>query len=113
MDKELQKILYQIVGEKIRQARTEKGFTQEKLAQQVGLTASSISNIELGIQSVQLHDLYKIADILEKDITHLLLPSKTLKDAMPSIDKTMKELSSKERAYVESLRAKIKPDEEA
>jgi transcriptional regulator with XRE-family HTH domain len=107
------RILYKIIGDKIRQARSDKTLTQEKLAQQIGLTSSSISNIELGTQSVQLHDLYKIAAVLEKDITYLLPTSQDLKEAIPSVDKTIKELPSNERDFVESLRSKVKPNGEA
>ncbi len=104
--------LYKKIGDNIRQARTDKNLTQEKLAQKVGLTASSISNIELGIQRIQLHDLYKIADTLEKEIDQLLPSSREIKDALPSINKTIKDLSSKEKAFVESLRAKMHTEEE-
>jgi transcriptional regulator with XRE-family HTH domain len=40
------------------------GMTQEKLAQIVGLSRTSITNIEKGRQHIALHQLYAIAEAL-------------------------------------------------
>lgn len=51
--------IYKAVGEKIRRARGDR--KQAAVASQVGLTRSSITNIELGRQKVLLHTFVDIA----------------------------------------------------
>jgi DNA-binding XRE family transcriptional regulator len=52
------------LGERIKRLRTEQGFTQEQLAERVGITKSNICNIEAGKYSVGFDILYKIATAL-------------------------------------------------
>jgi len=55
---------YQAFGIKLRQARKAAGLTQEVLADRVGLSRPSITNIELGNQQVPLHMLDSFASVL-------------------------------------------------
>lgn len=50
------------------------GMTQEKLAALVGLSRTSITNIEQGRQHVSLHQLYALADALRTTPDTLLPP---------------------------------------
>ena len=50
-------------GVLLRQARIEKGMTQEELAQKVGTTKSYISKIENNIKEVRLSTLKKIVEL--------------------------------------------------
>lgn len=52
---------YQHVGAAIRQRRLALGLSQDGLATDVGLTRTSISNIEKGRQKLLLHTLSEIA----------------------------------------------------
>lgn len=52
------------LGERIKRLRTEQGFTQEQLAERVGITKSNICNIEAGKYSVGFDILNKIATAL-------------------------------------------------
>ena len=52
------------LGERIKQLRTELGFTQEQLASRVGITKSNMCNIEAGKYSVGFDILSKIATAL-------------------------------------------------
>lgn len=52
--------LYVALGENIRSRRLLAELTQAKLAQQVGLERTSITNIEKGTQKVPLHVLLRI-----------------------------------------------------
>jgi DNA-binding XRE family transcriptional regulator len=56
--------LYWEVGVAVRKARVGKGLNQEELAKLVGLTRTSIVNIEGGRQRLPLTTLYDIADAL-------------------------------------------------
>src|SRR5262245_59867222 len=50
------------------------GMTQDQLAVRVGLSRTSITNIEQGRQHVSLHQLYSIAEALQVS-PEVLLPS--------------------------------------
>lgn len=52
------------LGERIKRLRTEQGFTQEQLAERVGITKSNICNIEAGKYSVGFDILIKISTAL-------------------------------------------------
>lgn len=53
--------VYRLLGAKIEQMRTMLGWTQQELAKKVGLTRTSICNIEAGRQRILLHDVEKFA----------------------------------------------------
>jgi transcriptional regulator with XRE-family HTH domain len=53
--------IYRDFGRRLRKARAKATLTQEGLAQRVGLTRTSITNIEQGNQHVGLHLLYQLA----------------------------------------------------
>src|ERR1700744_2578665 len=68
--------LYRELGRKIRQARERQGqkLSQEALAQRLGISRTSMVNIEAGRQHTPLHVLWQIAELLETKLT-LLIPS--------------------------------------
>ena len=67
--------LYQEFGDLVQMHRKRtQGMTQQKLGSLVGLSRTSITNIEKGRQHVSLHHLYAIADALEVS-PEALLPS--------------------------------------
>jgi transcriptional regulator with XRE-family HTH domain len=107
----MEKILNKIIGERIKAGRTEKGLKQTDLAQTIDSTPASISNIENGLQTIQLIDLYKIAERLDKEVYHFLPNLKEFKEAVPSIDKERGKLSPGEAAFVDSLRKGITKEE--
>lgn len=64
----------QLIGKKVREARKLKGLTQERLAEQLSLSRTSIANIERGKQKLSLYYLYVIANKLDVDASELLIP---------------------------------------
>ena len=48
------------------------GLTQEQLAEQIGLSRTSVTNIERGRQHVVLHQIYEIAAALGLNVEALL-----------------------------------------
>ena len=64
--------LYEEFGNELRAARGGSGLTQEQLAGQVGLTRTSITNIEAGRQQVSLHQLFQLAAAVGKRPADLL-----------------------------------------
>ena len=53
--------LYGQFGRQFRAARKGAGLTQQEVAERVGLTRTSITNIERGIQHISLRQLYLLA----------------------------------------------------
>ncbi|MGC1782117.1 MAG: helix-turn-helix transcriptional regulator [Acidobacteriaceae bacterium] len=67
-----EKSFYLAFGLMLAVARKKRRISQEMLAEELGLTRTSITNIEKGRQPVQLHTLYVIARLLSIDLKELL-----------------------------------------
>jgi transcriptional regulator with XRE-family HTH domain len=56
--------LYREFGRVLREKRKSAGFTQDHVAARIGLSRTSVTNIERGRQHVTLHVLYALADAI-------------------------------------------------
>ena len=56
----------------LREARTEKGLSQEELADRAGMHSTYISQIERGVKSPSLRSLEQITDALEMPLWVLI-----------------------------------------
>ena len=80
------KPIKKLLGERIREIRKSKGFTQEQLAEMVGVEPRHISRVEGGYNSPSIERLAKIAEALGVQINeffnfmHLDTPAKRLED---------------------------------
>jgi len=90
---------YKQVGEKIR-AQRGKDLSQEALASAIGLTRTSISNIEKGRQRLLLHTLADIAAALNVDAASLLPDRRVAVEGVGA--QTLAGLAENERVFVES-----------
>jgi len=96
--------IYVLVGKSIRQAREAKGLSQAQLAAFVGLSRTSITNIEKGRQKFLLHTLAEIAATLGVE-PHTLFPRR--KDmALPLDEKLPKDLAQQERKWITNIMEK-------
>jgi transcriptional regulator with XRE-family HTH domain len=68
---------YQQLGENIRKCRKRRKLSQDALAKLVGLTRTSLTNIESGRQHPPLHTFCEIVEQLKVDISELLPPRPT------------------------------------
>ena len=67
--------LYKLVGERLKELRSSAGYSQEELAQKIGiLSRTSISNIETGRHQPPLHTLSHLSKALNTEI-HYILPT--------------------------------------
>jgi transcriptional regulator with XRE-family HTH domain len=64
--------IYRAFGEQLGAARRRARLTQMQFAELVGLSRTSITNVECGRQSVLLHQLYKFADVLAVPVSSLM-----------------------------------------
>ncbi len=101
----MKKTLYLLLGQKIRKARSDRDVTQEELSKKLSVTGATISYIEKGAQSVSVHLLYEIAEALGMEIHSLIPTLQEVKNAIPSLDKEIKNLPPKEQRIIKNLRA--------
>jgi len=95
-------LLYRELGQRVRSLRVEAGLSQAVLAQRVGLTRTSITNIEQGRQSIPLHVLYDLASALGTDLNAFLPPMQDMGDT-PRVVQVPPDLSAHERQWVERV----------
>jgi transcriptional regulator with XRE-family HTH domain len=82
--------IYGEFGRLVRGHRQRLKLTQDQLAERVGLSRTSITNIETGRQKVLLHQLFQIAESLE--ITpDALLPRQRAPQVAPGLERTLGE----------------------
>jgi transcriptional regulator with XRE-family HTH domain len=65
-------LIYQEFGRALATQRRQKGFSQAQFGAKVGLSRTSITNIERGRQPIQLHQLYFFSSVLSVDVSRLL-----------------------------------------
>jgi transcriptional regulator with XRE-family HTH domain len=86
--------------------RTESGMSQEAFAKAVGLSRTSITNIERGRQPISLHTLYFMADILGVEPADLLPPASKNNIALVLTGESESKYSAQEKEQLEKLSAK-------
>ena len=71
MDNSSEKAFLIAFGKNLRKVRTEKGFTQAQLANDLGVEISQISRIERGIINTSIGNANDIAKVLKIDLKEL------------------------------------------
>src|SRR5258708_525228 len=96
---ESQRLFYGEVGRRIREARKRRtpALTQDELARLVGLTRTSITNVEQGRQKCLLHTLAEIANALEVEVASLI-PSLT--ESVCDLDQELKNRPRSEQEWI-------------
>jgi len=101
--------LYGEARRKLLQARITQGLSQERLAQQLGISRASVVNIEAGRQRAPLHLLWQFSETLATDL-NLLIPrreelSPAAKEATlnPGMVKQIREAANNDSDAVRAL----------
>lgn len=100
----IEDLLYRLIGRNVRDARDAAGATQEDLAEAIGVTRTSITNLERGEQRPPLHRLLRLARSLEVSLTDLVPSWSELEREMserqlegrPESEKLVREVRSEE-----------------
>lgn len=71
---------YALIGERIREARKEKGWSQERLSEEIDVAIAFMSRIERGQAHVNLRRLAQIAKALEMPLENLITGAETASD---------------------------------
>ena len=67
---------YKLLGATIARRRNSARLTQAQLAERIGSARTSVTNLERGRQQMPLHQLLRIAEVLEADLKDLI-PSRS------------------------------------
>lgn len=100
---------YRALGERVRRARQSAKFSQGRLADSVGLSRSSVANIETGRQPIYIHALVRIARQLETPVSKLIPPTGKELDSFEADE--VKRLPRDQRRFVDLILRKSTPDE--
>ncbi len=68
---------YKIIGQRIKEARKRKGWSQERLSEQIDVTTVFISRVERGATQVNLRRLAQISRVLNTSLEYLIVGSET------------------------------------
>ncbi len=80
---------YKIIGKRIKEARKDKGWSQEKLSEEIDVTTVYISRVERGSSQVNLKRLAQISKALDVSLEYLI--GGTITEAPNYLDKELYE----------------------
>lgn len=63
---------YELIGKRVKKARKEKGITQEKFAEELGVSVSFVSQVETGEKKFNLSRISEVSKILERPISYFV-----------------------------------------
>ena len=104
MDKEAQRVLALAVGKAIARKRTQAGYTQEQVAEKLGLGLGAVSRVEQGIAIPTIIRLIELAELFDCRLEELLsdVPA-TLDDRAAMIARSIAQLRPSDQAIVVDL----------
>jgi transcriptional regulator with XRE-family HTH domain len=100
--------IYEAFGQMVAKWRLDAGLKQGAFAKRIGLSRTSVTNIERGRQAVNLHTVYLMAETLGRDVTDLLPASPTTLVTRSSKrrlerDSRSEQLSSRELVWLANI----------
>lgn len=99
-------LIYKEFGRLLKKNRAEANLTQEALAKRVGLSRTSITNIEKGRQHINLHMLYVLSDSIGVRPSDLM-PDKGLFDLDIDLNKVLSKANVSEDAGIDWIKRRI------
>lgn len=63
---------YSIIGERLKNARIKKGFTQEQLAEEIDVSVAFLSRVERGDTKINLSRLSQVCELLDVSNGYIL-----------------------------------------
>src|SRR6202161_2374356 len=107
MTENLKKKNNKSVGKNIRAIRHQRGWSQEDIANRLGISIPAFSKIETGVTDVNLSRLEQIANIYEVSVVQLLTVDNEQVEIAPShLNLIQKKLSDRE-AEIATLQRKV------
>ena len=90
---------YKLIGERLRQIRKKRGYTQEKLAEMAGISPQHCSGIETGGAKVSLPALVQLCSALDATMDEVLfdsVPAAAKSGLMREVDAVFSDCSADE-----------------
>src|SRR5438309_347246 len=95
--------LYRDFGQRVRATRSGAGMSQEELGAKIGLSRTSITNVERGAQRIQLHTICRIAKALNVGVITLIPDLSLLEPAATRELPALRELPKLHREWVQRV----------
>lgn len=93
---------YKLIGERLKKARVEKGYTQEKLAEMMELSIAYVSRIENGKTHINLKRLNELCAILDTSESYILngVSDNSTSYLNNELNSILKDCSSKDKELI-------------
>lgn len=93
------------VGNRIREYRKSRGWTQEQLAEYADLSVNYLATMEIGRKTPSLRTLARLAEALGVDICDLLVKEKTREelDSIQYISRSLSSLGDSDTEFAKAL----------
>lgn len=100
----------QLIGERIRKARIDAGFTQDELGKKIGYSAMGVSYLEKGLRNITVDVIAKLVKELNISLQYLLEPiaGKAQIGQHASYGRTNIEFSDDDQKTIEEFEKHIK-----
>ena len=95
------------IGKTIEKMRKEKGISQEKLAEKLGITRQTLSNYENGITSPDLEQSNKLCEVLEMSLDELVGNNDTILSKVNNTERLVKKQNKNTKIILITLYAVI------
>jgi transcriptional regulator with XRE-family HTH domain len=93
---------YKPIGSRIKEARLALRYTQEYVAEKIGVGNKHISDIERGFAGLSISVLMKLCDVLEVDSDYILF-GKITETKNNNFNNILKKLTVQQRMYAEKF----------
>jgi transcriptional regulator with XRE-family HTH domain len=95
--------VYHSIGNAIANLRAERGVSQQILADAIGLTRTSVTNIEKGRQKLLVHTLLQVADFFGVSVSYFVPPL----TMQPATFKFSKSVSDADEGQISALLTRL------
>lgn len=104
------KLDYNILAQRIKNARQEKGYSQSKLAELCSVSTNTIGKLEISYTTVSLKTILTIANVLDVDINYLISdrPSDNKQTTDLFIESLLQDFTDKDKQFLIQIISAIK-----
>lgn len=93
---------YEPIGKRIKNARLEKKYTQEYVAEKLNVSCQHISDIERGLNGMSIPTLMELCKVLEMDADYVLFGTLTRASGNP-LNKIISKMTPEQSMHAEEI----------
>lgn len=98
--------LNSLFGSKLSRLRRSRGLSQSELGKRLGLSRTTIANLERGVQNVQLHQVFALARALDADPGNLIPVWREIAPGSIGLSENLRELIQTKLREIQVRRSK-------